>query len=105
MGWIFFKPKYEKLDDIDKDDLNNDPGAKHAIRSRNSSNPTIYSCNISAQLLWYAQLRLRYLPCVTQLPSSYRYYTGIRHALVTWLSLGRCSRFVYMGRTRFETGK
>jgi len=25
MGWIFFKPKYEKLDDIDKDDLNDDP--------------------------------------------------------------------------------
>ncbi|KLO07101.1 putative stearoyl-CoA desaturase [Schizopora paradoxa] len=25
MGWIFFKPKYEKLDEVDKDDLDNDP--------------------------------------------------------------------------------
>ncbi len=31
IGWIFFKPKYEKLDDIDKDDLNDDPGANHFI--------------------------------------------------------------------------
>jgi fatty-acid desaturase len=27
MGWIFFKPTYEKMELVDKEDLDNDPGA------------------------------------------------------------------------------
>ena len=26
MGWIFYKPNYERMDLIDRDDLDNDPG-------------------------------------------------------------------------------
>lgn len=26
MGWIFYKPKYEKMELINKDDLDSDPG-------------------------------------------------------------------------------
>ena len=26
MGWIFYKPKYERMDLINKDDLDGDPG-------------------------------------------------------------------------------
>lgn len=26
MGWIFFKPRYERLELIDRADLDNDPG-------------------------------------------------------------------------------
>jgi stearoyl-CoA desaturase (delta-9 desaturase) len=33
MGWIFFKPSYEKLSQVDRDDLDNDPGMRMAFFS------------------------------------------------------------------------
>lgn len=53
MGWIFFKPSYERINLIDRDDLDRDPG-KFLITSRQ-----LYlhyysrlSCALSTQILW-----------------------------------------------------
>ena len=59
MGWIFRKPKYEKLKLIDQTDLNQDPGTTFILlfqqdnikRERLMDGSTINSGQVPAQIL------------------------------------------------------
>jgi stearoyl-CoA desaturase (delta-9 desaturase) len=59
VGWIFFKPAYERLDFVERDDLLCDPGMESAnmmlyIYQR------AYSGQVSAQILWSAILVINF---------------------------------------------
>lgn len=53
MGWIFFKPKYERLDQVDRQDLEADPGSSTEFYCFALLTP-FYSRSISAQILRYS---------------------------------------------------
>ena len=52
MGWIFFKPRYERLELIDCADLDNDPGESLLPPPASSPFEHVVSCATAAQILW-----------------------------------------------------
>lgn len=105
VGWIFFKPTYERLDLIERNDLLCDPGTIFLTRAL-APFDTHYSCQSSTQVLWSVMPTSippnRYLP---QYRSSFRHSFWISSAAGSRIAVGGSIWCIYLGWASLQTCK
>lgn len=105
VGWIFFKPTYERLDLIERDDLLCDPGIVFLTMAL-APFDTHYSCQSSTQILW--SVMRTSIPPNRRLPQYRSFFSRsfwISSAAGSRITVGGSMWCIYLGWASLQTCK